>query len=129
MMAAMERDDVRRWVAGYEQAWRTAGVDPLRELFSEDATYLMSPWARPVRGLAQIGALWESEREGPEEVFTLRTEVVAVDGATAVVRAEVQYAEPGNDWRDLWVLRFDDQGRCAAFEEWPFAPDQPDGHS
>lgn len=128
MMSAMERADVRRWVAGYERAWRSAGVDLLTELFSEDATYLMSPWARPVRGLAQIGALWESEREGPEEVFTLRTEVVAVDDATAVVRAEVHYAATGDDWRDLWVLRFDDRGRCAAFEEWPFAPDQPDGH-
>jgi hypothetical protein len=31
-------------------------------------------------------------------------------------------------WRDLWVLRFDADGRCTAFEEWPFVPDQPDGH-
>ncbi len=128
MMTAMERDDVHRWVASYERAWRTAGVDLLPELFAEDATYLMSPWARPARGLEAIGELWESERDGPDEVFTLRTDVVAVDGATAVVRAEVHYAASGTDWRDLWVLRFDQRGRCAAFEEWPFAPDQPDGH-
>jgi hypothetical protein len=31
-------------------------------------------------------------------------------------------------WLDLWVLRFDDAGRCTAFEEWPFAPGQADGH-
>ena len=41
-------------------------------------------------------------------------------------RVEVVYAH--ERWRDLWVLRFDDDGRCRAFEEWPFAPDQPDGH-
>ena len=63
------------------------------------------------------------------EAFTLDWEVVAVDGDTAVVRAQVDYedAESGR-WRDLWVLRFDDEGRCRAFEEWPFAPEQPDGH-
>ena len=31
-------------------------------------------------------------------------------------------------WRDLWVIRFDDDGRCVAFEGWPFAPRQRDGH-
>jgi len=28
----------------------------------------------------------------------------------------------------MWVLRFTQDGRCASFEEWPFAPDKPDGH-
>jgi hypothetical protein len=35
---------------------------------------------------------------------------------------------PAERWRDLWVIRFDDDGRCVAFEEWPFAPRQRDGH-
>jgi len=43
------------------------------------------------------------------------------------VRVAVDYAT-GNRWRDLWVLTLDDAGRCRAFEEWPFAPKQPDGH-
>jgi hypothetical protein len=57
------------------------------------------------------------------------SDVVAVDGYTAVVRVAVDYGEPVvSRWRDLWVLRFDADGRCTAFEEWPFVPDQPDGH-
>jgi len=124
----MDANDVRRWVERYEQAWRSPGTDALAELFTDDATYLVSPWAEPVRGLVAIGALWESERVGPDEQFTMTHEVVTVDGDVAVVRAEVEYAATGNQWRDLWLLRLDDQGRCAAFEEWPFAPDQPDGH-
>jgi hypothetical protein len=35
---------------------------------------------------------------------------------------------PAERWRDLWVIRFGDDGRCVAFEEWPFAPPQRDGH-
>ena len=59
----------------------------------------------------------------------MTSDIVAVDGATAVVRLAVDYGDPGGRrWRDLWVLRFDDDGRCSAFEEWPFAPGQDDGH-
>ena len=99
------------------------------DLFSDDATYTVSPWAEPVRGLAAISELWEAERDGPDEPFTMRSEVVTVEGDTAVVRAEVEYDVEGpGRWRDLWVLRFDEDGRCRAFEEWPFAPGQRDGH-
>ena len=125
----MDRHDVERWAEGYERAWRTDGTDGLAELFAADASYLVSPWARPIEGRAAITELWEAERDGPDEDFTMGSDVVAVDGDTAVVRVAVQYGEPVvSRWRDLWVLRFDNDGRCTAFEEWPFAPDQPDGH-
>jgi hypothetical protein len=129
IMSAMDRAQVERWVALYERLWRSEGTGTLGELFAVDATYIPSPWARPVGGLPAIAALWEAERDGPNEPFTMTSEVVAVDGRTAVVRVAVEYGEPTSSrWRDLWVLRFNAAGRCAAFEEWPFAPDQPDGH-
>ena len=86
-------------------------------------------WQEPVEGLRAIADLWESERDGAHEPFAMTAQVVAVDGDTAVVRVHVDYHDPdAGRWRDLWVLRFADDGRCAAFEEWPFAPDQADGH-
>ena len=118
-----ERSEVERWVVAYERAWRTAGTDMLAQLFTEDATYLTSPWADAKAGLDALAGLWDREREGPDEVFTMAREVVAVEGDTAVVRLEVAYGEPVTQrWRDLWVLSFAPDGRCAAFEEWPFAP-------
>jgi hypothetical protein len=125
----VERAAVQRWVEAYERAWRTAGTDELDRLFAAGATYQVSPWARPIEGLAAIRALWERERDSADEAFTMTSDVVAVDGSTAVVRVAVAYGDPGGRrWRDLWILRFDTDGRCAAFEEWPFAPDQDDGH-
>ena len=126
----MDHDDVRRWVDAYERAWREAGTTGLADLFTEDATYRASPWQEPpVSGLGAISEFWEAEREGPEEEFTMVSEVLAVDGATAVVWAQVEYGGPApQKWRDLWILRFGPDGRCRAFEEWPFAPDQRDGH-
>jgi hypothetical protein len=78
-----------------------------------------------VVGLAAIGRMWEAERVGPDEVFTLATDIVAVDGSTAVVRAEVRYGNPvSQEYRDLWVMRLRDDGRCDRFEEWPFWPEE-----
>ncbi len=124
----MDRNDVLDWIAEYERAWRSAGTEPLGALFAEDATYRMSPWREPARGLAEIARLWEAERDGPDERFTLATTVVAVDGEVAVVCAEVEYAASSTRWRNLWVLRLDARGRCREFEEWPFSPEWPEGH-
>lgn len=125
----MNRDAVERWVAGYERAWRSPGTASLAELFSPDVVYVPSPWQQPINGLGRLRPWWEGERVSPDEPFTMTSEVIAVDGDTAVVRVSVTYehGEP-SEWRDLWVLRFDDADRCVAFEEWPFAPGQPDGH-
>ena len=119
----MDRTGVEHWVERYERLWRTPGTDQLSDLFHPDATYLASPWEEPVTGLDAIQGFWEAEREGADEEFTMTSEVVAVDGSTAVVRVFVEYADPAvGRWRDLWVLRFAGDGRCASFEEWPFAP-------
>ena len=123
---AVDRADVAAWVDRYVAAWRTAGVAPLTELFAADARYVVSPWRAPIVGLDAIGAFWEAGRDGADEAFDLTYEVVAVDGDTGVVRVAVDYAA-GDRWRDLWVVRFDPEGRCAEFEEWPFAPGQHDG--
>lgn len=122
----MDRQGVRAWVALYEELWREAAAERLGELVTEDATYQVSPWAEPLRGIDAIRDLWDAEDDS-EARFEMRSEVVAVDGDVAVVRVEVDYTASGDRWRDLWVLRFEGD-RCAAFEEWPFAPDQPDGH-
>jgi ketosteroid isomerase-like protein len=121
----VRRDDVSSWVAAYEGAWRTAGTEPLAELFSADATYRMSPYEEPANGLAQIAELWERERKGPDEPFEMSHEIVAVEGDTAVIGVDVEYGGPDRlEYRDLWIVRFADDGRCREFEEWPFWPGQ-----
>ncbi len=125
----MDRRAVEEWVAGYERLWRTQGTDGLADLFRPDATYLPSPWARPITGLDEIAQFWDAERDSSDEEFSMSGDVVAVEGETAVVRVSVDYDRPdGGRWRDLWVIRLAEDGRCFSFEEWPFAPDQPDGH-
>ena len=122
-----DRVAVADWVARYERAWRSPGTDALRDLFAEDASYSASPWSEPVVGLRAIRRFWDAGRTGPDEGFDMDSEIVAVGDQVAVVRVFVDYQD-GERWRDLWVLSLDANGRCTHFEEWPFAPAQPDGH-
>jgi ketosteroid isomerase-like protein len=128
MKQMTDRAMVSRWLARYEAAWQTPGTEGLAGLFTGDATYLQSPYEQPVTGLDAIKRMWEEERDGADEVFALATVILAVDGPTAVVRAEVCYGDPPRqEYRDLWVIRFADDGRCTWFEEWPYWPGH--GHS
>jgi ketosteroid isomerase-like protein len=121
-----DRAMVSRWLTGYEAAWRAPGTEALLAIFTDDATYLHSPYQEPVVGLEAIRRMWNEEREGPGEVFALSTEILAVDGPVAVVRAEVRYGDPvRQEYRDLWVMRMRADGRCSWFEEWPYWPGRP----
>jgi SnoaL-like domain len=125
----IDDSSVRAWVERYERAWRTAGTDDLDALFTVDATYRMGPFQEPHRGLDAIRNLWDAERSGPDEEFEMDFEVVTVEDPRAVVRLEVRYGQPRPQlFRDLWILRFAADGRCSAFEEWPFSPGRPAPH-
>ncbi|HEY0448312.1 nuclear transport factor 2 family protein [Actinophytocola sp.] len=123
---ATDRAAFAAWIDGYERSWRSAGTDHLRALFTEDARYRHSPYEEPIVGLAAIAADWEQERDGPDEVFTMTAEIVAVEGDTGVAKLLVRYGDPvDQEFQDLWLARFAADGRCVVFEEWPFWPDQP----
>ncbi|MEV6811694.1 nuclear transport factor 2 family protein [Micromonospora sp. NPDC051296] len=122
----MDRKQVAGWLAAYEQAWRTPGTEVLATIFTAQANYLQGPYQKPIIGLPAIARVWEDERDGPGEVFQMTSDVVAVDGDTAVARVEVRYGDPvDQEYRDLWIMHFADDGRCSSFEEWPFWPAQP----
>jgi hypothetical protein len=122
----MDRDHVARWVAAYEAAWRAPGTGALAGIFTADAIYRQAPYEDAVVGLPAIERMWDAERDGPGEAFTMTSEIVSADNHTAVVRVEVRYGDPvTQEYRDLWIIRFAPDGRCESFEEWPFAPEAP----
>ena len=124
-VARVTRPQVTEWIAAYEEAWRSAGTEALDELFSAEADYSYGPYDRAHLGLAAIKEMWEAERTSHEETFDMHTEIVAVEGDTAVVRVSVHYEAPRQqEYRDLWIARFDGDGLCSHFEEWPYWPEQ-----
>ena len=116
----MTRADVMRWVAGYEQAWRDGDLEAVETLFTEEARYRPSPYDESEIGQDAIKAFWLDD-EG--EVFTMEAEPVAVEGRDAVVRVKVVYGDPvRQEYLDLWMIRFAEDGRAEDFEEWAYWP-------
>jgi SnoaL-like domain len=118
----MDRAQLADWLERYERAWRQPGTEGLDALFTAEASYSPSPYAEPHLGLEAIREMWEAERN-PGEEFSVDSEVLAVEGDLGVVRLTVDYRKPRRQqYRDLWVVRLDGNGRCSEFEEWPFWP-------
>jgi len=119
----VDRAQLAHWIDAYESAWRTPGTEVLARLFTRDATYSPGPFEPTANGLDEIATLWDAEREAPDEPFRMTSKVVAVEGDTGVSRVEVWYdGPPPRHYRDLWIVRLDEAGRCTHFEEWPFWP-------
>jgi ketosteroid isomerase-like protein len=119
----VDRNQVMAWVDGYIAAWRAEDPEAVEQLFTPDAAYRASPYEESEVGHDAIKGFWLDDAG---EVFTATAEPVAVDGRSAVVRVEVRYGDPVHqEYRDLWVLRFADDGRVSDFEEWAYWPGKP----
>ena len=113
----MDEATVRQWVAEYERAWREIDSAAVTTLFAEQAHYLDSPYETPRIGHDAIAGEWNDPRP-----FTMDVESVLVSGYRAVVRVRVNYAEPEQEYLDLWELDFDGTGRVERFVEWAYWP-------
>jgi hypothetical protein len=124
----VDRESLSGWIDLYERAWRTneAGLGLLEQLFAADATYRTAPYENPFRGLDEIAGFWEP-RSGPDELFEMSHEIVAVEQDTGVARVKVEYDDPPHEYTDIWIVVFDERGRCVTFEEWPFWPPGQEG--
>ncbi len=123
----MDRDGLQRWLDRYVEAWRMYDPELIGSLFSDDARYHYHPWDDPLVGRAAIVQSWMepggsvSGRDDPRS-WHARYAPLAVDGAVAVATGITTYVPtsraPGRVYRNLWVMRFDDDDRCTDFTEW-----------
>jgi ketosteroid isomerase-like protein len=123
----IDHQSVSRWLQEYVTAWETYDPQAIANLFSEHATYRYNPYdAEPVTGRDAIVANWLEYRDAPN-TYKAEYHPIAVDGNTAVANGRSVYFEPDGktlkrQYDNIFVLRFDDQGRCAEFTEWFMQP-------
>ncbi len=123
----MTRDDVQAWLDGYIDAWRTYDPERIGALFTHDAEYRYHPWDEPLRGRDAIVRSWvvpegpASSRDEPG-TYHARYEPYAVDGERAVAVGSTDYLAADGSverrYRNVFLLRFDEAGRCGSFTEW-----------
>jgi ketosteroid isomerase-like protein len=116
----MTRDDVQRWLDAYLDAWRTYDPVAIGELFAADATYAFQPYRDPLRGREAIVENWLESPDAPGS-WTASFEPHAVEDERAAAVGTVRYLEADRQrtiYFNVWLLRFDADGRCADFVEY-----------
>lgn len=119
----MDRDQVERWIGAYVAAWKSYERAAIEALFAEDVVYRYRPHGDEVNGREAAVRSWLEDDPDARGTYEAEYRVAAVDGDVAVaVGASTYLSEPGGEvekvFDNCFVIRFDDDGRCAEFTEW-----------
>jgi len=105
------------WMDLYVDAWSTNDPELIAAMFTEDAVYDPQTADGELHGPAEIIAWWKEKDEDPENWDFEWLPVVETD-EVAVVTGTTQYFDPAAVFRNLFVIKFDEDGRCRDFTEW-----------
>ncbi|MDQ6714221.1 MAG: nuclear transport factor 2 family protein [Candidatus Dormibacteraeota bacterium] len=123
----LTKERVAAWLADYVRAWDTYDSETIGSLFTEDATYAYHPFEEPVRGRLAIVASWLENKDAPG-TYDGHYDPIAIDGDLAVAHGRSRYfkdasrTELDREYDNLFLIRFDDEGRCQSIREWYMAP-------
>jgi hypothetical protein len=118
-------DILTDWMDRYRRAWETNNTNDIRALFSEDAQYRTEPYAEPWIGHAEIVDGWLAIQDEPGE-FSFEWEPVVATGEMGIIQGRTVYGERDEHYRNLWVIRFQPDGRASEFTEWWMSEDEDD---
>jgi ketosteroid isomerase-like protein len=115
----LDRAAFQTWLDQYIAAWRANDPAAVGELFAADAVYRHRPTDPGLRGREAIVADWEPE---DPDGWDARYVVLAIDGEVHVASGETIYRADGDSpqqrYANVFVCRFDADGRCTDFTEW-----------
>ena len=119
----MDAAAVAGWLERYVGAWRSYDPEEIGALFADDAVYRFQPWEEGddlLRGRAAIVANWLEQPDEPGS-WTAEYHPYANDGESAVAVGVTRYLatddEPEAVFHNVFLLRFDDAGRCTEFTD------------
>jgi hypothetical protein len=117
----MDRQRAAGWLHRYVAAWKSYDRTAIEELFAPRAHYRYHPYDTPVVGPRAIADSWLSPENRDEPgTYDAAYEPVAVDGDIVVATGSSTYRVDDGErvYDNVFVMRFDDAGRCAEFTEW-----------
>jgi len=127
----LDRTTVTAWLDAYVQAWKTYDPRAIGDLFAEEAVYSYTPYSEPIHGQEAIVAAWLRDQDTPG-AYDAHYEPISIEGNLAVANGRSRYTEedgatPRTEFDNIFVLRFDDDGRCIDYREWYVTTPMPIG--
>ena len=118
----ISNESVAVWLSNYVEAWKSYDPDAIGALFSEDARYYYSPYSDPLQGRPAIVADWLKNRDKAGS-YTAEYKMLATNGNLVVANGRSTYFEEDGktvrrEYDNIFVIEFDEMGRCNFFKEW-----------
>ncbi len=117
----LSRDELAAWLGRYVAAWRSADAPAIGDLFSERAIYSYRAGTRVVEGRDAIVAAWLADPDEPGS-WDAQYEPLAIEDQVHVAIGTTRYFDADGavreDYSNIFVCRFDADGRCSTFTEW-----------
>lgn len=117
----LTRDQFASWLDRYIAAWRSGEADDIADLFSEDVTYSQTGGQTVIEGREAVVRDWLEESYEPDLSWEAAYEPLAIEAEVCVGVGSTRYLrEDGSreDFSNIFVCRFDDEGRCHDLREW-----------
>jgi hypothetical protein len=114
------REQFATWLDGYVTAWRSRDAQAIGDLFSSDARYSFRAGTEVAEGRAAIVRAWQAHDS--DDQWEAAYAPLAIDGEICVARGWTRYfrvdGSLGHEYSNVFMCRFDADGRCAEFTEW-----------
>jgi hypothetical protein len=110
-------DRLDEWMDGYVLAWSSNESDHIRALFTAQAVYDPQTADGEWEGIDQIVARWQ-ELDDKEDNWDFEWVPVVETDDLAIVTGRTHYFDPDLTYRNLFIIRFAEDGRCSDFTEW-----------
>jgi uncharacterized protein (TIGR02246 family) len=111
--------DVQQWAQAYERAWQDADPAAAGRLFTEDATYQVTPFEDAMRGRSAIEDYWRRVTDAQEQrEITCRWLASGPDEHFVHFRADLVVGGEPLTLDGVLAVTLDDSGTCTALREW-----------
>jgi hypothetical protein len=105
------------WMDAYIAAWSSNDPVLIAALFSPDAVYDPQTADGELHGHAEILEWWRAIDDDPDNWDFEWVPLVETD-EVAVVTGTTRYFDPEASYRNLFVIKFDEDDLCRDFTEW-----------
>jgi len=122
----VDKAGAQRWLDKYVGAWETYDPAAIGALFAKDAEYRWHPWDegdRIASGREAIVTAWLGNKDAPGTYVGDYRPLLVHDNTVVAVGTSRYYADSTRRklvraYHNLWIIEFDDEGRCSGFTEW-----------
>jgi uncharacterized protein (TIGR02246 family) len=117
----IDPEPFKRWLDSYGHAWMDRDPEAAAALYTDDATYQVTPFDEPLRGRVAIHEYWDGVAKTQERI-QFDFEVVTATAEHGIARWQASFVRVPSrletKLEGIFVIALDSDGRCQSLREW-----------